>query len=86
MGVAVEILVNQKYIVGNLCSIYDFRPLLCRVDECYEKFFKDTMSLEEYYKANYDACNKMKKQEGEKYANTIYFRGISCSRRGSRCC
>lgn len=77
---------TYKYLVGNLCSIYDFRPLLCRVDECYEKFFKDTMSLEEYYKANYDACNKMKKQEGEKYANTIYFRRSSCSRRGSRCC
>ena len=50
-----------RYLQGNLCSIYDTRPLLCRVDECYEKFFKNLMSLEEYYKSNYNACNKMRR-------------------------
>jgi len=33
-----------KYLVGNLCSIYEKRPLFCRVDECYELFLK-TVSL-----------------------------------------
>ncbi|MFR5081293.1 MAG: YkgJ family cysteine cluster protein [Anaerobutyricum hallii] len=39
-----------KYLQGNLCTIYTERPLLCRIDECYEKFFKDQMTLEQYYK------------------------------------
>lgn len=28
-----------KFLTDNLCSIYDKRPLLCRVDESYELFF-----------------------------------------------
>lgn len=28
-----------KYLKDNRCSIYENRPLLCRVDECYEEFF-----------------------------------------------
>lgn len=41
-----------KYLKGNLCSIYELRPLLCRVDESYEKFFKNMMTKEKYYKLN----------------------------------
>lgn len=52
-----------KYLVGNLCSIYDKRPLFCRIDECYELFFKNHMSLEEYYKLNSDVCKKLKELE-----------------------
>lgn len=51
-----------KYLVGNLCSIYENRPLLCRVDESYEILFKDTMTRSEYYKLNYKFCDKLKKQ------------------------
>ena len=29
-----------KYLKGNLCSIYNERPLLCRIDDCYEHFSK----------------------------------------------
>lgn len=54
-----------KYLSGNLCSIYEERPLLCRVDECYELFFKKSMSLEEYYRQNYSVCNELKKLEGK---------------------
>lgn len=50
-----------KYLSENLCSIYESRPLLCRVDECYEKFFKDVMSLEKYYHLNQKACQLLKK-------------------------
>ncbi len=49
-----------KYLKGNLCSIYEKRPLLCRVDECYELFFKSTMSKDEFYKLNYNVCKHLK--------------------------
>lgn len=52
-----------RYLVGNLCGIYETRPLLCRVDEGYEKFFKDTVSREEYYRLNYKACDMIKKMK-----------------------
>ncbi|MGN1249264.1 MAG: YkgJ family cysteine cluster protein [Candidatus Spyradocola sp.] len=51
-----------RYLTGNLCSIYEQRPLLCRVDESYEKLFRGRMSLEEYYELNYSACRVLKKQ------------------------
>lgn len=50
-----------RYLRGNLCSIYEERPLLCRIDECYEKFFAETMTKEEYYRLNQQVCEKLKK-------------------------
>lgn len=50
-----------KYLNGNLCSIYYNRPLLCRVDESYNAFFKNYISKEEYYRLNYELCDKLKK-------------------------
>lgn len=52
-----------KFLEGNQCTIYEIRPLLCRIDESYWTFFKDKYSLEEYYKLNYEACNKLQKKE-----------------------
>ena len=49
------------YLKGNKCSIYSKRPLLCRVDESYDVFFKSEYSLNEYYRLNYEACEKLKK-------------------------
>lgn len=49
-----------KYLKGNLCSIYEERPLLCRIDESYEVFFKETMKKSAYYNINYKFCNKLK--------------------------
>lgn len=51
------------YLNGNQCSIYNDRPLICKVDESYEVFFKDIMSKEEYYRINYEVCNKLKHKE-----------------------
>lgn len=48
------------YLVGNKCSIYETRPVLCRVDDSYEAFFKEKMSLEEYYILNYESCELLK--------------------------
>ena len=53
-----------KYLIGNLCSIYNERPLFCRIDECYDLFFKDTLSKDEYYRLNMEECRKLKKKEG----------------------
>lgn len=52
-----------KFLSGNLCSIYENRPLLCRVDECYDLFFSQIMSREEYYNLNTTECEKLKKME-----------------------
>lgn len=52
-----------KFLDGNLCSIYSNRPLKCRVDESYEVFFKQTMSLEEYYLYNTKMCELLRKKE-----------------------
>lgn len=51
-----------KYLDGTLCSIYEERPLLCRVDESYEAIFKNAMTLDKYYRLNYEVCIKLKKQ------------------------
>jgi hypothetical protein len=53
-----------RYLEGNLCSIYEVRPLLCRVDECYDMFFKSVMSRKEYYRLNKVECEKLKLLEG----------------------
>jgi len=45
-----------------LCSIYFNRPLLCNIDESYEKYFKWSMSKEEYYQTNYEVCRKLKQR------------------------
>ena len=45
-----------RFLEGNLCSIYGDRPLLCRVDESYEMYFKNQYTLKEYYEMNYDGC------------------------------
>ena len=52
-----------KYLKGNLCSIYDERPLLCRVDESYHKFFSDSYKIEEYYEINKKICEELKMQK-----------------------
>ena len=55
-----------KFLTGNLCAIYESRPLRCRVDESYEKLFSERMSREEFYDLNYKACKALKeKYKGE---------------------
>jgi Fe-S-cluster containining protein len=48
---------------GNLCSIYQSRPLICRIDDAYDVFFKEKMTLEEYYKLNKEACENLNNQK-----------------------
>lgn len=52
-----------RYLSGNLCSIYENRPLLCRIDECYQKFFREVMSIDTYYQLNHQACQMLRTLE-----------------------
>ncbi len=52
-----------KYLKGNLCNIYENRPLLCRIDECYDKFFKSVYTYEEYIHLNRLWCAELKKRK-----------------------
>lgn len=54
-----------RYLEGNICSTYENRPLLCRVDECYELFYKDILEYDEYLQLNYESCKILKKQKEE---------------------
>ena len=49
-----------RYLTGNLCSIYETRPLLCRVDESYEAFFSEIYTRDKYYRLNEEACRILK--------------------------
>lgn len=52
-----------KYLDGNNCSVYENRPLLCRVDESYDSMFSSLMSREEFYRLNKQVCEKLKESE-----------------------
>lgn len=52
-----------KYLVGNDCSIYKNRPLLCRIDESYDSMFSSIMTREEFYILNKKACKKLQDME-----------------------
>lgn len=49
------------FLRESLCSIYDSRPLICRVDECYNAYFKDEMTYEDYIRLNHKCCQELKK-------------------------
>lgn len=52
-----------KYLKNNICSIYEDRPLLCRVDEAYNVFFENLYEYNEYLKINYEICKKLKRED-----------------------
>lgn len=54
-----------KYLDENLCSIYSTRPILCRVDESYELYFKNIMTRDKYEELNHEVCIILKKIEEE---------------------
>ncbi|MES1954166.1 hypothetical protein SAHY_06278 [Salinisphaera hydrothermalis EPR70] len=41
------------------CTVYDERPLVCRIDEGYDAFASDLMSLQRYYRHNAEVCNQL---------------------------
>ena len=53
--------VCKHLTADNLCDIYDSRPLMCRVDESWEKFHSHEMTREEYHRLQKSACVFLKK-------------------------
>lgn len=53
------------YLNENICTIYEDRPLLCRIEESYP-LFQDLFSKNEYYELNYKECRKFIKKYIEK--------------------
>lgn len=47
------------------CSIYANRPLICRIDRMYETYYAKTMTREEFYCLNQEACNILKNKHKE---------------------
>lgn len=54
-----------RYLKGNECSIYENRPLLCRIDESYEIFFKNKLSYDKYIELNYECCKLLRGNKEE---------------------
>ncbi len=52
-----------RFLDGNDCSIYENRPLTCRVDECYDRLYCSIMSRDYYYKVNKRACKMLQERE-----------------------
>lgn len=52
-----------RYLSENLCTIYEDRPVLCRIDDCYNLYFYKSMGREEYYRLNMEVCRKLKERE-----------------------
>lgn len=49
----------------NKCNIYEQRPLICNVQKVYERFFKDKMSIDVFFKMNENACKQLKQMENK---------------------
>lgn len=54
----------------NDCIIYDYRPLICRVDEGFKIMFSDKYSLEEFYHLNKMVCFRYIKKGAGKMDET----------------
>lgn len=44
------------------CTIYESRPLMCRIDDSYDKLFSSYMTREEFYHQNAKACNVLQEK------------------------
>lgn len=51
------------HLNGNLCSIYDNRPDICRVDAMYEKQYSKLFSKEVFYLLNLKACRELQEKK-----------------------
>lgn len=47
---------------NNLCSIYNERPIFCRIDAYYEKYLKQEMSWVQFVQINLDVCLKLQQE------------------------
>lgn len=50
-----------KYLKEDKCTIYNDRPLICRVDDMYHKVMYKYMTLKQFYSINTATCEIFKK-------------------------
>lgn len=63
-----------SHLKDNKCSIYETRPLICRIDEGWHSFSdeeKKKMSLLDWYRLNSKACNDLQRAAGLDGYNVI---------------
>ena len=48
----------------NKCNIYNNRPTLCNVKKLWEKYYKNTISLKDFYIKQNESCNMLMEDEG----------------------
>lgn len=53
-----------RYLKDNLCSIYENRPEVCRVDVMYEKYYKHQMNWDAFVKGNAKVCQQLQRTYG----------------------
>ena len=49
---------------AGLCSIYENRPVLCRIGQVYHDYFRHKFSMDEYYRLNMAACEEIRSTAG----------------------
>lgn len=50
------------HLDGNLCNIYESRPIICRVDEMYDRIYSKLYSRDVFYQLNLDICHEFQKE------------------------
>ncbi len=59
------------FLKENLCSIYETRPLFCRVEEAYAAFYSDVLSHDQYIEYTENACRLLRMKEANKSGDTV---------------
>lgn len=54
-----------KYLTGNLCSIYETRPIKCNIEKFYEQYLKNVMSKQDYDNLNKNSCQQLKLKQNK---------------------
>lgn len=56
----------------NMCSIYDNRPIICRVDDFYYQYLPNIMSIGDFYTLNKEYCKLLQKNKGKNVYVIVY--------------
>lgn len=56
--------VNCRYLnkETNLCKIYNTRPLICRTNEIYKRYFKNIMTQQKFYDWTENCCKILRER------------------------
>lgn len=61
---------------ADICTIYDSRPDLCRIDSAFQ-FFAQEMTLQDYYLANARVCNALQIEHKADSSKMVVILGVS---------